>query len=34
VKKLACSLNACSHSSKDDGRWPMESWGLVMMGQI
>ena len=38
VKKLACSLNACSHSSKDEGRWPKgapwKSLGLVMVAQI
>ena len=36
VKKLACSLKACSHSSNDEGRWPRstESLGLVMVGRI
>jgi hypothetical protein len=34
VKKVACSLKACSHSSKEEGRATGGSLGLVMMGQI
>jgi hypothetical protein len=31
---VACSLKACSHSSKEDGRAIGGSLGLVMIGQI
>jgi len=34
VKNVACSLKACSHSSKEEGRAIGGSLGLVMMGQI
>jgi hypothetical protein len=34
VKNVACSLKACSHSSKEEGRAIGGSLGLVMIGQI